>query len=348
MGGFVGGSLAKGGERYQIETVQTGVGRVMPGRRAILGAGVIGVALAGAAWWWHRPRPPRPLSPADLAARYRTPLSPPAGGMAVYHLGHSLVGRDMPLMLQLLAGPGHGHASQLGWGASLRQHWEPSVEVPGFAQENAHPAHRPAHEAIGSGQYDAVVLTEMVEIRDAIRYHDTPLYLAHWARAVRAANPGARVYLYETWHRLDDPAGWLARIDADRGAAWEAILRAALARDGVGAIHVIPAGQAMAALVRRIEQAPDPGLSRREDLFARTPDGTVDLIHLGDAGAWFVAMVHFATLYHRPPPAPPGPLIRADGSEVPPPGAGAVQVMQEVAWQVVTGYALTGVAPSGA
>ena len=104
-------------------------------------------------------RAPAPLDPVAFAALYDRAAPVPGGARQVYHLGHSLVGRDMPAMLAQLAGPGHGYASQLGWGAALRSHWEPDVAVNGFETENAHPAWRDAHEAVGSGDYDALVLT---------------------------------------------------------------------------------------------------------------------------------------------------------------------------------------------
>ncbi len=173
------------------------------------------LAAAGLALW--RFWPAKGLSDAEFAALYAQPLPPAAPG-AVYHLGHSLVGRDMPAMLAALGG--HRHNSQLGWGASLMNHW--TGEVPGFAEENRPPAFRPAAEALDSGDYPVVVLTEMVELRDAIRWHDSAHYLAEWAARAKAAAPGARVYLYETWHRLDDPAGWEARVAADLPALWEA------------------------------------------------------------------------------------------------------------------------------
>ena len=43
-----------------------------------------------------------------------------------------------------------------------------------------------------NGDYDAIVLTEMVEIRDAIRYFDSPIYLARWAERALAARPALR------------------------------------------------------------------------------------------------------------------------------------------------------------
>ena len=156
---------------------------------------------------------PRPLDADATTALYAAPLPPPERPLAVFHLGHSLVGRDMPAMLAELAGAGTATPASSA-GAPPCRRTGADAPINGFEAENAHPRFRPAAEAAESGDYDAVVLTEMVEIRDAIRYHDSPDYLARWTRRAQAANPGARVYLYETWHRLDDPEGWLARPTA--------------------------------------------------------------------------------------------------------------------------------------
>lgn len=298
-------------------------------QRRIILAGL--AALAGvAAWRWMRR--PRGLSDADWQAAFASPLAPPTGPLQTYHLGHSLVGRDMPAMLAQLAG--HTHHSQLGWGASLGDHWKGAVN--GFAEENAHPAHRPARAALESAAYDAVIFTEMVELREAIRYHDSAARLADWAALARKARPDLRLYLYETWHRLGDPAGWLNRIDTDLPTLWEAqILRPAIARAGL--IHVIPGGQVMAAAVRAVEAGQVPGLTTRQDFFT-------DDIHLNDIGAWLIAMTHYAVLYHRSPLGLPAQLTRADGTPATPPPPDAAAALQKVVWQVVTGYRATGVA----
>jgi len=309
-------------------------------------AALAAIGTAGALVW--RRQSPRPISLEALAVRFAEPLAPPARGMAVYHLGHSLVGRDMPAMLEQLAHAAgladHSHASQLGWGASLRQHWEPGEPVPGYDAENAHPRHRPAHEALGSGDFDVLVLTEMVEIRDAIRYHDSARYLAHWAQAARAVNREARVYLYETWHRLDDPQGWATRVAADLPRHWEGdLLRSAIAREGAGDIRVIPGGQALAAVIAAAGSGDLPGLTGAEDFFARTPEGAVDPIHFGDLGAYVLALTHFATLYHVSTEGLPHRLTRSDGSPADALPDAAVATVQRVVWEVVTGYAGTGV-----
>jgi len=292
---------------------------------------------------------PKPLDDAAFDAIYAVPPLPPGKSLNVYHLGHSLVGRDMPVMLDQLAQaaghPGHAHASQLGWGASLDQHRQGADAVPGFAQENAHANHVAADVALAAGHYDAVVLTEMVEIRDAIRYHDSAAALAHWVRAARAGNPAVRVYLYETWHRLDDAEGWLARIDADATRAWQdQLLRVAMAEPGVGTVYMIPGGQVLAAAVRAIEAGQIPGLTNRDALFARDAAGAIDPIHLNDLGAYLIALTHFATLYQRSPAGLPHRLRRADGEPAAAVPDLAALPLQTLVWNVVSGYALTGIA----
>jgi hypothetical protein len=269
----------------------------------------------------------------------------PDGPLNVFHLGHSLVGRDMPAMLSQLAPQGHAYASQLGWGTPLRAHWYPDVTVNGFETENAHAYFLPAREALESGEFDAVVLTEMVELTDAIKYHDSPEYLAAWGELARAARADVRLYLYETWHRTDDPAGWLARMDADYDALWlDRLTLPAVVRIGAP-VHVIPGGQVLAAVVRAVEAAGGVGnVASRDALLARTPEGTVDTIHLNDIGAYLIALTHYATLYQRTPAGLPHALLRANGSPADAPDAAAAALMQQIVWDVVRRVPHTGVA----
>lgn len=300
------------------------------------------VFLGLAACGWNKS-----LDPGELASLYTTPLAPPTQPMRVYHIGHSLVGRDMPAMLEQLAGAGHDHRSQLGWGASLKSHWEPDVPINGFEQENSHPRYQDAKEALKSGRFDALVFTEMVEIRDAIKYFDSQAYVRQWAKYARENRPGMRVYLYETWHPRNDPQGWLERIDTDLARYWEGdLLAKALAHgDTAGPVHVIPGGQVLARFVRRIEAMGGlPGLKSREDLFWLEKNGQRDNIHMNDLGSYLVALTHYAVLYHRNPVGLPHRLLRADGSAADAPSEEVARLMQEVVWEVVTRYPKTGVA----
>ena len=325
-------------------------------RMIALPLAVLGVAALGAAaYLWRGGAPtaaaPAPLPETDMAALYAEPLPPPAGALRGFHIGHSLVGRDMPAMLAQLAGGAYAYESQLGWGTPLKAHWEPDERINGFETENAHPRYRDAHQAAASGDYDVLVLTEMVEIRDAIAYFASWDYLQRWAAAAWAADPATRVYLYETWHRTDDPEGWLARIDADFGRYWvDSILRPALTQDG-GArpIHVIPGGQVMAAFLRAVEaRGGMPDVAGVEDLMARAPDGTPDTIHVNDLGAYLIAVTHYAVIFGRSPVGLPHELQRADGSMAAAPAPETARLMQETAWAVVTSIPLTGVGATSA
>lgn len=272
---------------------------------------------------------------AEIDALYAHGTEAPAGALRVFHLGHSLVGRDMPAMVAQLAGADHRYESQLGWGTTMKEHWEPGTSIKGFELENGHARFRPAREAVSSGDYDAFVLTEMVEIKDAVRYFDSSAYLKRWADAGWNANPQARIYLYETWHPLDDPEGWLQRIDRDLSRYWEGRILVPALRDR--AIHVIPAGQVLGRFVREVEAR--GGVGNVADRSALFTDG----IHLSDLGTYLVALTHVAVLYHRDPLGLPHELQRADGSAANAPDAKAARLMQETVWTVVTSYPKTGV-----
>ena len=308
-------------------------------RRLLLGGAAL-ASLGGGTWAFRR------AQVQDRAEElYATPLTPPPGPMQVYHLGHSLVGHDMPAMLAQMVGTGHVYHSQTGWGTSLREHWEPGVPVNGFERSNDHAQHRPARQAIGSDAYDAVVLTEMVEIADAIRYHNSPDYLARWATLARETRPDTRVYLYETWHHTDDGNGWLNRIDRDIDKYWRRQVLYPALQQSEAPIHLIPAGQAMAAFVRAVEEVGGVGgIISLHDLFTRHDDGRPDTIHFNDQGAYLVALTHYATLYHRDPAGLPHQLNRADGSPAETPSAEAARLMQRVVWDVVRAHPESGVA----
>lgn len=312
-------------------------------RRSVMAGIGLGLAAGAGGVTWYMRR--RAAAAEKIRALYAQPLLKPAGGLKVFHLGHSLVGRDMPAMVAQLAGTGHQYHSQLGWGTSLKQHWEPNEVINGFAEENNHPHFRDAHEAVASGDYDAVVLTEMVEIADAIKYHDAADYLARWAGLAWDANPATRIYLYETWHHTDDDAGWLTRVDRDLRKYWQDRMKyPALARTDAP-IHLIPAGQVMAAFIRAVGDAGGmPDITTLDDLFSTRDDGTPDTIHFNDLGAYLVALAHFSVLYHRDPKGLPHQLLRANGIAANAPAPETALLMQQVVWDVIGRHPETGVA----
>lgn len=291
---------------------------------------------------------PDPMPRAEFDALYQTAIAAPQKGMRIFHLGHSLVNRDMPHMLAQLAeaaGLDHGYDSQIGWGTPLKSHWEPSEEIFGFDKENAHPRYRDVFEALDSGDYAAFVATEMVEIRDAIAYFDSAEYLSKFETRAREGRSDIRVYLYETWHFVNDPEGWRVRLELDRARYWEdGILRVALAYDDPPLpIHVIPVGQVLAEVARRIEAGAMPGLQTVEDLFARDENGDLDPIHVGPLGNYIAALTHFAVLYHRSPEGLPTSVQLYDEDirvDLDPEQA---RLLQSIVWGIVKNDPMTGV-----
>lgn len=189
----------------------------------------------------------------------------------------------------------------------------------------------------------------MVELRDAIKYFDAAKYLGKWADLARKALPQTRLYLYETWHRLDDPDGWLERVDGDLEALWVGKLLGQDSRQNPQhPVYLIPGGQVLAAVVRAAEAGEIPGLASRESLFARTPDGDLDTIHINDLGAYAVALAHYAVLYQRSPVGLPHELSRADGTPAEAFSAEAAAKVQQIVWQVVRRLPRTGLAAAGA
>lgn len=282
-------------------------------------------------------RDPTPLDEATFAALYTDPAPAPDGPRKLFHLGHSLIGHDMPAMLMQLAPAGHDYNNQLGWGAPLRQHWDPEEPINGFDAENNHARYRDAHEAVGSGDYDALVLTEMVELEAAIDYFSAARMLFNWAD--KAQGQGTPVYFYETWHELDDPKGWRARLDSDLPKNWEGrIMRPALAMmDTPEPIYLIPGGQVMAAVADRLEaEGPVGPVSSYRDLFS-------DEIHFNDYGAYLMALTHYAVLYQQDPTGLPHRLRRFDGTPADDPGPELAAFFQRIVWKVVTSMPRTGV-----
>lgn len=312
-------------------------------RRLAMGSLLVAAAgLTAAAIGWRRNRG---ALPPQMQLAPRTVLEPPNRLGAIYHLGHSLVGRDMPAMLAQFGG--HAYASQLGWGTPLQTHWNDGDALPGYELHAEGRPAIPARQALTTEPFDVLVMTEMVEIRDALRYFDSPRWVAEWAALARQGNPEIRVYLYETWHNLDDPDGWLERIDADLETHWLGrVIAPAEVSGSSGEIFLIPGGQAMAAVARAAEAGELPGLSSREDLFARTEDGGLDTIHINDLGAYVVALTHWAVIWQRSPIGLPHQLRRADGSAAESFTPEAALRVQQLVRDVVAGLPQTGVAPS--
>lgn len=250
---------------------------------------------------------------------------PARNAATVFFIGHSLINFDMPAMLDDLAesaGVRHEYAAQIGNGAPLQFHWEHADMADGLDAQTELP----------TGRYDVLVMTEGIPLPEHLEFSHTLEYAGRFYDLAMQGNPATQVYLYETWYDVTDPA-WRENIDAQR-PLWEGIIEELDARGDGPDVLLVPGGAALGRLVDRIEAGGVPGLTSRHDLF-------VDEVHLNDAGNYFIALVHFATIYQRSPVGLTRETTSAFGRPFDAPSAEVALIMQEIAWEVVSTEPLT-------
>ncbi|MCK6550885.1 hypothetical protein L6R52_33920 [Myxococcota bacterium] len=277
-----------------------------------------------------------------------------------YFIGHSLVNHDMPAMVQDIArglGMDHVYDVQVKNGTVLRVAWD-EVNPPGEGRAADGEDGRPntglrlpgvARNALPTGQFDVVVMTELGPIDNHVTWNCTAAYALEFYNLAVRANPETQVYYYETWgfHTDADYQGFIAR---SREVIYEYVIDGVnnpsvpprrpagngncphpsppATREPGKPMLMIPAGRGMALLDAAIQAGTVPGITSRSQLFR-------DQIHLTDLGNYFVALVQYATIYGRDPAgatnAPIGEYQRPF-QEVAPATAAR---LAEIAWEAV-------------
>lgn len=256
---------------------------------------------------------------------------------SVVMVGHSLFGQTGPDMLQNALSATSGGATveaQIINGAPLRYSWEKSDTAEGID----------ARMVLPQGKTTDLILTEALPLANHLKWSETGVYADAFARLALAANPGARVFVQETWHSLNSGTGtdvpfddgadvpWRARLLDDLDA-WENIVD--LLRNGhpeaTDQIKLIPAGQALARLDDAIGAGRVPGLSDISDVFD-------DDIHLNTRGHYFVSMVQYAVLTGADPAGLPHDVSDRFGKPFDGVDATMAAVMQEIAKEAVEAY----------
>lgn len=312
-----------------------------PSRHRLLRWLLLGGLLAAAGWGgraiWRMPPsryfPPPRLSPPKPTGALLAPLA----RAKVLFLGHSLVNREMPAMLgDIAASLGCEFTAdvQLRSGATLRHGWEGTLPIEGVR----------ARDALATGAYDTLVLTEAVDLDEMLRWMDPAEYAGRFQQLAVTHNPTVRVFLYETWHDRElvrhtwygsaRAERWREFLDEDLGK-WETIAVGAATRAGQPRMSIVPAGQALARLTDAIRGGEVPGIASEAALF-------LDGIHLAPLGNYFIALVQFATIYRRSPIGATSAPHAVDGRRLEFPAA-ATAVMQRIAWATVSEYAWSGV-----
>lgn len=246
-------------------------------------------------------------------------------------VGHSLVGPDLPPMLEgalRAAGQDVTVEAQIINGAPLSYQWENGAGAEGVD----------ARARLAGAGADVLVLTEALPLADQIRWNDSAGRVAAYAGLAWETRPETRVFIYETWHSRDIaaaqgedvPLPWAERIAADL-PLWESLADKANAVRPAGAapVRLIPAGQAMALADKAAREGHLPGISEIGALFE-------DDIHPNGKGQYLVSMVHLAAITGENPAGLPARLTRQWQSRDAVISAELAGAMQAIAWQAVS------------
>lgn len=258
----------------------------------------------------------------------------PLQAVKPYYVGHSLINLNVPAMVHSLAldaGKTSDYDYQIGNGANLWWQWD---TLQGNEQG------LPWQDALPTGQYNAMVITEAVPLLGQLLWSKTYDYADSFLLAARMYRPDIRFFIYETWHctTTGTPAGcpwdnddqllWRPRLSADF-PLWTGIMDTLKQRHPAAAVWMIPAGQAFGMLADSIAAGQVPGINDFRQLFT-------DDIHLTDVGNYFVACVMYACLFRESPEGRTRQTFSEWGVPYTPPAPDLALQMQRIAQKTVT------------
>lgn len=254
-------------------------------------------------------------------------------GPRVFVCAHSFMiftGQQLPPMAEA-AGIGYRDAgTQMIGGSRTLQHW------------NVPDDRNLAKKALRESAVDVLLLSPHLLLPDEGIDNFTKLGLEK--------NPNLQVHVQASWPSRDGNLGpfknelrdkaTVANLKAMRDGyetSWlkplEKQVNALNASVGKSAVRIVPVSRAVFALRERIAQGTAPGIAKQSDLFRD------DLGHPQPPLAALVTYCHFATTYGRSPVGLPVPATLKSL-----PNAGAMNsLLQELAWQAVISYPLSGV-----
>jgi hypothetical protein len=252
----------------------------------------------------------------------------------VFVCAHSFMiftAKGLPLLAQSAGIDYHAAGQQMLGGSRVIQHWNLPDE------KNV------AKAALREGRVDVLTLSPHLLLPDEGIDNFTKLGLEK--------NPKLRVLVQASWPPrdgvLDRPfkneernaatVESLEKVRVSFRDSWltglETQVRALNASVGHEAVCIVPVGDAVFALRERLAEGKAPGLSKQTDLFRD------DLGHPQAALAALVTYCHFAAIYQRSPVGLPLP----EQFKGVPQAEELNHLLQELAWNAVSSYPLSGV-----
>ncbi len=272
-----------------------------------------------------------------------TGLASPASSARIFFSGHSLLDNPMPDFVAEIA---QSQGQELEWnqqnveGSPIRLRTWGDGNWAGYRQGKNRVGHgleviqelRSPRTLSPGARYDTLIITERHDLIGSVQWEDSVGFLRHFHDRIIEGNPQGRTYLYHTWLDLDkaNPAPW---IDYEKKAlvAWECVAsRVNLSLQAEGRsdrVVPLPGGAALVDLVERMNAGQVRGITgstpQKLDALFR------DDVHLTPLGAYYLAAVHYASVYRRSPVGAAGP-----------PGAhpDTVRDLQTIAWNFTRAY----------
>jgi hypothetical protein len=281
------------------------------------------------------PKPATLVTAAWLAVQLASP-APAADSPRVFVCGHSFHIFTAKIMPELAQSAGIKYVAagqQMIGGSRVIQHWD----LPGDQNK--------AKAALRAGEVDVLTLSPNAQLPDEGIDNFTKLGLEK--------NPKLRVLLQASWPTRDgstDAKGFkneqrdtltvagLRELRA-KHSAWlknlETQARALNQSTGRETVFIVPVSDAVFALRERVAEGKAPGVQRQSDLF-RDPLG-----HPNPPLALLVTYCQFAAIHQRSPVGLPVPALLKQA----PQAAELNRLLQELAWEAVSKYPMSGVNP---
>jgi hypothetical protein len=260
-------------------------------------------------------------------------FAPGAEGTKVFVCAHSYMIYTADWLPEIAASAGVAHlkaGQQMIGGSRVIQHWEMEEEK------------NQAKKALREGIVDVLTLAPHLQLPDE--------GIDRFTRLGLEKNPNLRVLVQASWVPMDGKSGpftnamrdgvtveELRRMRELQHGSWLKPLEAqveglnqALGRE---VVHVLPVSSAVYVMRERVAEGKAPGLEKQSELF-RDDHG-----HPSDVLAALVSYCHFVAIYRKSPVGLPVPEKLKERPEA----EALNRVMQEIAWEAVKGYKMSGV-----
>ncbi|MBN4072879.1 T9SS type A sorting domain-containing protein [Crocinitomix catalasitica] len=194
--------------------------------------------------------------------------------------------------------------------------------------------------------YDVVVLAEQIPISEVINSHEWGCELTsveavdNFYDLTTAATPNARIYLMEFHNEVNltgsTPFTTWSNMNTAMRPLWEQVADSvSLINPGGPQVCIIPVAAAFEALADSVIAGTFPGYIDWLEIFDPTdiPEAT---IHPTEETFYLVACVHYACIFGQSPEGLTNITMAADGWPFDPPSPAQAQMMQEIAWEIVS------------